>query len=185
MKSEYGNDLITIKDIAEAIAYRKTSAAINRTLRQVRHWTQNDLLQPYGEKQTGKGIPRFYEDWPAVLIAALYLELSRYGATVEILKPVAKALYEDMENGMTQLNLSLTNESMVYAQIAWKGDQYEEEETKVGIRLFNDDPDFFGGDEGMSKRPPSWIIINITNIVERIFPLPWMEPLPSAPSKSG
>ena len=89
MKLATGENLLTVKDIAECISYDRSEEGIARTLRQVRHWTQCDLLRTMSEKNPGKGVPRFYEDEPSLLIAAILFELCRYGATVDILKPVA------------------------------------------------------------------------------------------------
>ena len=85
MKMQSGAELMTIKDISEHIAFDDSDSGIERTMRQVRHWTQCDLLRTTSEKNTGKGIPRFYEVEPTLMIAAILQELTLYGATVDIL----------------------------------------------------------------------------------------------------
>lgn len=176
MKTPSGEELVTVKDIAACIAYDRSQEGISRTMRQVRHWTQCDLLRPYSAKNTGKGIPRFYVDSPTIEIAAILLEVSRYGATVDILRPVAEELYEDAES-MSNLFLATTDETEVYAQIAWEQDPRTGKFTGATVNLFNE----MDIDEGeLSAEPTSSILINMGKVINRIAPFPWIEPLPWA-----
>ena len=95
MRHDDETELLTIRDIAAVIAFGDSEAAIGRALRQVRHWTQNDLLETYGDKNTGRGVPRLYEEERTIEIAAILIELSRYGVTLEVMKPVAEELYSE------------------------------------------------------------------------------------------
>jgi hypothetical protein len=171
MKTPSGDMLVTVKDIAACIAYDRSQDGIARTMRQVRHWTQSDLLRPYSEKNTGKGIPRLYVDSPTVEIAAILLEVSRYGATVDILRPVADELYDDAEN-MDNIFLATTDETVVYAQIAWEEDPRTGKFTGATVNLFNE-MDIEDGE--MSAEPTSSIVINLGKVMHRVLPFPWYE----------
>jgi len=172
MKTPQGERLLTVKDIAECIAFDRSENGLARTLRQVQHWTQHDLLRPYSDKATGKGIPRFYVEDPTIDIAAILAELHRYGATVEILKPVSDALYEDDKEGGMYLGAALTERNS-YLQVAWQSDPRTGAFIGAKIETF-DDIDL--NDEGPQwmVEVPSSILINMTRVIQRIYPLPWM-----------
>ncbi len=176
--------LLTVKDIAKAISFSETEEGIARTIRQIRHWTQSDLLRPLSQKATGKGVPRVYEEEWTVLIAAILLELSRYGATVDILKYASNSLYEDCEEyfgghgwyvstAMTDIN--------VFLQISWTVDPISGEFVGATVMLF-DDNDLFEEGYGESEHvrqvilrdPSSSILVNLTQVADRIYPLTWM-----------
>ena len=178
METESGERLLTVKDIAECIAFDKSEDGINKTIRQVRHWTQSDLLRPYSEKTTGKGIPRLYAVEPTVHIAAFFIELTRYGVTVDILKLVSDELYEHefdefgpegwyVSTALTHMNSFL--------QVAWRTDLKTGQFIGAEINLF-DDMDIRGEDSTfLLEEPSSSILVNMTQVMERIYPLPWMD----------
>lgn len=159
---------ITIKDIAKRIAFESSDSVIERTIRQLRHWTQNDLLRTIGEKNTGKGIPRLYEDEPTLLISAILQELTLYGASIETLKPVAKALYEhwDRETGM-YFTLAL-NEGNSYLQVVWSIDSRTGKFFDAEINFF-DDIDRDAGHELLLEHPSSSVVVNMSMLTERIY----------------
>lgn len=170
MKLASGEELLTVKDIAERISFDGSEDGVARTLRQVRHWTQCDLLRTISEKNTGKGVPRFYEDEPSLLIAAILLELCRYGATVDILKPVADQLYEDwVEFGGMSMATAMTDLN-AYLQVAWTADPVTGRFTGAQIHMF-DELDQRNGEEdvGVEAQPSSSIVINMTRLTERIY----------------
>ena len=172
MEMRSGERLFTIKDIARCVAFDKSADGVARTARQVRHWTQSDLLQTVSEKSTGSGVPRLYEEEPTIEIAAILLELARYGATTEILKPVAQALYEDWTGGGDTLFLATTDEGNAYAQVAWRDDPATRKFVDAKVNLFNDfDPD--GG--AIWAEPSSSIVVNLNNVMGRVFPTPWAD----------
>lgn len=175
MKLQSGEELLTIRDIAARIAPGRTEASIARTLRQVRHWTQCDLLRTVSVKSTGKGIPRLYEEEPTLLIAAVLLELSRYGATVDILKPVAAALYDDWEDDRMYIDTASTHVN-VYLQVAWKTDPATGQFIDAEIKLFDD---LDAANTNPRDRPTlllehatSSIIVNLTNLSWASVPQP-------------
>jgi hypothetical protein len=74
----------SVKEVAAHIAFRGDPDEIRRIIRQLRHWTNCDLLIPAGNKHTGTGVSRRY-DRHEIRKAAILLELSRYGVTVDML----------------------------------------------------------------------------------------------------
>jgi hypothetical protein len=172
MEMASGETLLTLKDIAECISFDKSEHGITRTARQVRHWTQSDLLRPMTRKNTGTGIPRVYEIEPTLHIAALLLELSRYGATVDILKPVADALYDDFEEAGGNILLGETDEANVFLQVAWKEDPKTGKFVDARINIFSDF-EMLGDEAGdIDKAPSSSIVVNLNTVFSRIFPWP-------------
>ena len=168
------NRLITVKDIAECIAFDKSEVGIIRTIRQVRHWTQNDLLRPISQKETGKGVPRVYAVEPTIEIAAILLELTRYGVTVDILKPVADGLW-DTDEAILYLGSALTHINS-YLQVAWKADPETGQFSDAEFSMF-DDLDFQASNtedpSPINDSPSSSILINMSEEMGRLFPLPW------------
>ena len=167
MKMQPDVELMTIKDIAERISLDRSDRGVERTMRQVRHWTQCDLLRTVGRKNTGKGIPRLYEEEPTMLIAAILLELSLYGATVEILSPVAEGLYEHSdEDGMYLFHA--TTDVNTYLQVEWVLDPASGKFIDAEIHFF-DKLDRKDGQLLLSEYPSSSILINMTMVAERIY----------------
>jgi hypothetical protein len=76
--------LYTVKDIAAIISLDGTPDDLRKCMRQIRHWTNNDVLIPVGGKATGTGVSRVYDE-DAIYKAAMAAELVRYGVTVEML----------------------------------------------------------------------------------------------------
>lgn len=170
MKLATGENLLTVKDIAERISYDRSEEGVARTLRQARHWTQCDLLRTMSEKNTGKGVPRFYEEEPSLLIAAILFELCRYGATVDILKPVADQLYEGQDDiGGTYMSTALT-EYNAYLQVAWTADPATGRFTGALIHMFDEIDQRDGEqDAGVMAEPASSIVINMSRLTDRIY----------------
>ena len=170
-----GDVFLTIKDITQAVSPDKSVDGLNRTLRQVRHWTQCDLLRPREQKNPGKGSPRLYDEDPTIMIAAILFELNRYGATVDILKPVAEALYEDEEEtGGDVLWMAENDEANAYLQVVWIEDEQTRKFTGAAINLFHD----YGRtaeDEDLWTDPTSSVVLNLNKIAQRIHPVPWLK----------
>lgn len=164
--------LLTVKDIAGAIAFDKSEDGINKMIRQVRHWTQSDLLRPFSAKSTGKGIPRVYADRPTIEISAILLELARYGATVDILKFVSDEIYDHWEgDGGMYLFIAMTDEN-AFIEVAWKTDEATGQFIAAEINMFDE----FSDDQSrLYNTASSSLVINLTNVMDRIYPLPWQE----------
>lgn len=99
IRYHHGKLVLTAKDIAIAIAFKKDRGGFPKALRQVKHWTDKGLLRPITDLDTGSGIAREYVDEPTVLIAAILQELVLLGCTIEQLLPVTDLLYDEFENG--------------------------------------------------------------------------------------
>jgi hypothetical protein len=164
---ESGEELLTVKDIAARITFDRSDDGIARTMRQVRHWTQCDLLRTTSEKHTGKGIPRLYEDEPTVEIAAILLELQRYGATVDILKHVSDELFAhwDDEGGMYILGSGTDID--VFIQVSWKSDPKTGKFIGAEVHMFDEMDDENDGGK-IDNKPDSSVVINMTNVMGRI-----------------
>jgi len=158
--------LLTLKDVANYVAIDKTTAGLNRTMRQIRHWTQCDLLRTENPKSSGSGIPRLYAEEPSVFIAAMLLEVSRYGATVDILRPLAEELYEDWEGTQEHFFFAETNEGIVYAQISWAQDPETGRFVDAQLHLFNEEEDH--PEDWLKSEPSSSILVNLNQVMERV-----------------
>lgn len=166
MKTDNGDRLVTVKDIAECIAFDKSPHGVSRTIRQVRHWTQCDLLRPFSEKETGKGVPRLYLEEPTLEFSAFLLEFSRYGATVDILKFVADELYNHWrdEDGF-YIHTAFGADINAYMQVAWDTDPATGRFVGAEVNFFDEqDRDLI-----LLSEPSSSILINMAKIIKRIF----------------
>jgi hypothetical protein len=167
MRLESGEELLTIKDIASWISFDRSEEGIARTLRQVRHWTQCDLLRTVSEKNTGKGVPRFYRLEPDLYIAAILIELSRYGVTADVMKPVSDELYDEWyEQGGFYLHAFLTDVN-AFLQASWTADPKSGRLTDAHVHLFvaaeiESEPTF-------DPAPSSSVLINMTLVMTRVY----------------
>ena len=163
---------MTLKDIAHCVtrdgapSFSHSPEGIAKNMRRIRHWTQNDLLKPYGKKATGKGIPRFYVEEPTLQIAGVLEELSRFSAALEVLKPVADELYEGWEGGSPYLYSAMTDLD-VFLQVSWHSDPHTAEISGASIILWDamDDPP----NQKPDPRPASSVLINMSQVTERVF----------------
>lgn len=157
----------TVKDIAEAISFGTSQDAIARTARQVKYWTQCDLIKPANLKQSGRGYPRLYEDEGTYEIAAILQELTLYGITLDKLKPVSDYIYKYFEEFlMGPLFAALTHEGEGFLHIDWNIDQETGEFGQPEMFLYDTvDPD---DDEAFLPKSSSSITLNLNKIVDRI-----------------
>jgi len=171
MKMQSGVDLMTVKDISEYIAFDGSDSGIERTMRQVRHWTQCDLLRTASMKNTGKGIPRLYEEEPTMWIAAILQELTLYGATVDILKPVADELYDHWDNEAGMYLWSAQTDINAFLQVTWTLDPKTGKFCDANIHMF-DDMDKKAGENLLDEHPSSSVVVNMSMVSERIYNTP-------------
>lgn len=118
-KSIMDGPLYSVKDVAALIA-RGSADQPARLIRQIRHWTANDLLIPVGGKNTGTGVSRMY-DVTGVRCAAILLELSRYGITVGQLEGFAE--WAAMLSGSNEWLAAFTGEQDVFLSMSWEADE--------------------------------------------------------------
>ncbi len=128
-------------------------------------WTQSDLLRPYSQKNTGSGVPRMYDEHPTLLIAGLLFELTRYGATVDILKPVADYLNKYW-NGEVPIAKAGTDLGKTFAHVSWRDDPETGQFTDATLNLFSEDE--LGEVGEPSLDPSSSILVNLDRVADRI-----------------
>lgn len=112
-----GDETYSVKGVAERIAYKGDADEIRKIIRQLRHWTNADLLTPLGEKHTGTGVSRQY-DADEVRKAAILLELSRYGVTVEMLEGFDE--WTSLLRGTDRWKKAAEGKGEYFLQMAWE-----------------------------------------------------------------
>lgn len=131
--------LLSAKDVAMVIAYPGLTDGLARSMRQIRHWTQCDLLKTANSKHTGRGRSRLYEEEPTIFIAALFMELARFGITVDKMKPLADWIYEDFEADSDGIfSGGMTDEWQSYITIDWNIDPKTGDFGEPSIRTYSD-----------------------------------------------
>ncbi|WP_374631659.1 hypothetical protein [Ferrovibrio sp.] len=81
----------TLKELATLLSPQKDAEAVSRLARQLRHWTNEDLLQTVGAKHTGTGVSRRYAP-EQVRLAAILMELNRYHVPITVLSECFETL---------------------------------------------------------------------------------------------
>lgn len=166
MEIDSGTEFLSIKDIARRIARRDSDAEFDKAMRQVRHWTQHDLLKPFTPKNTGTGIARLYEKDPTLEFAAIFGELVRYGIGVDVLKPISEALYEEWDDYRLPFLVAET-EGDSYLQVSLKEDPETGKLVGAEINFFLKDS---AGEEGViDPDPDSSIVINLSRLTDRLY----------------
>lgn len=178
MSQAPGERLFTIKDIARAVALDKSEHGIAKAMRQIRHWTAHDILRPVGGKDTGTGVARVYREEPTINVAAVLLEVSRYGATVDILKIISPVLYDAADGGHGPIFEGAAADVWEsFAQISWGEDFKTGKLIDPQIHFFSIDDDY-EPNSTLSSDPQSSIVINLNKVFSRIYPLPWAKKMP-------
>ena len=107
----------TLKEIASILGQIQPGSDAAKIGRQVRHWTVHGLLNP-AERHTGRGRDRSYL-LHEIRKAAMYLELSRYGMTVGLLKGVGDWL-DFLEREKSPLwEFAKAKRYRVFIEITW------------------------------------------------------------------
>lgn len=104
----------SVREVAEKLTPEGDEGERLRLIRQIRHWTNADLLRPQGKKHTGTGVSRKYGP-EEVRKAAILRELWRYGMTVTQLEGMGEYLddlsgdpsWADAANGKRAVYLEL------------------------------------------------------------------------------
>ncbi len=166
--THHGKYVLTAKDIAEAIRYRKDRNGFNKALRQVKHWTNSGLLKPVTPLDTGTGISREYVEAPTVLIAAILQELTALGLTVDMMLPIAERLYDDFENGDPDwaMDGAMTGEWLSFLNLEMETDD-KGRLTLKNIRLFSTHPESPPLKDSMPQSGGS-ILVNLPKIASRV-----------------
>lgn len=159
------------KDVARAIAHPGLPDGVARAMRQVRHWTQHDLLRTISDKNTGRGRSRLYDEESAVFIAAILSELTRFGITVEKMRPLAELLYEDFYADSEGIYAgAITGEWEGYILIDWNVDPITGAFGEPRVQPFSDAPDMDYHVELADVLPKSSsaTVINVNQVLERL-----------------
>jgi hypothetical protein len=90
---------LTVSGIAKAILWRSSplgdAGELQKIMRQLRHWTQSDVLRPVSGLYIGTGRSREYAV-ETVMVAAVLSELSNLGMTIGTLKSAAADVLYDV-----------------------------------------------------------------------------------------
>ena len=155
--------LYTVKDVAAIIAHDPDPASVNKIIRQVRHWTNNDLLFTLGGKDTGTGVSRVY-DADGVRLAAILLDLTRYGITVDMLEGIDEWISDRAESD--EWAAAVEGREDYFLQFAW-----EPGEDKGGTWFPGLDGGLLCRKEFLKKSGfniASVIVVNVTAIFQRL-----------------
>lgn len=161
-------DLYSVKRVAEMIAPDLLPETIGRVMRQIRHWTNSDVLSPVGPKQTGTGVSRVY-DLHGVHKAAILQELTEHGVTVDMLAGFDE--WADASKHSRYWKLALEDNGPFFIAATWPHGR-----TQAGAWYVIDDDTLFAFVTGVSEvkkhkelsSVASMILINIGEIFSRI-----------------
>ncbi|HEY9079478.1 hypothetical protein [Magnetovibrio sp.] len=154
--------LFNVKRVARIICRIDDDKALEQTVRKIRHWTNSDILSTVGEKNTGTGVSRMYDE-NAVYIAALMLEITRYGITVDMLETFEEWISECWEE-TDDWEEAKSGQREVIFQLGWQDN---------GSGFFcpvRDDKELFWKPNGGAEREAytSSIVVNVTNVFKRL-----------------
>lgn len=107
----------SVRELVDHLAPEGDEEEKLRLLRQVRHWTNADLLTPLGGKNTGTGTSRKYGP-DEVRKAAILRELSRFGLTVTKLEGMGE--YLDYLAEGDEWRDAVTGKRAIYLEMLWE-----------------------------------------------------------------
>lgn len=151
-----------VKRVAQIITGSTDEAAVDQAIRKIRHWTNSDVLSPIGDKHTGTGVSRLYDE-NAVYIAALLLETTRYGVTVDMVDTFEDWVKACWEEDNLWEEAKHGNSELVF-QLGWHEDgsgfsRHVSEELPLFWKPFGAGDDYFY---------TSSIVINATNVFRKM-----------------
>ena len=149
-------ELYSVKDVAALIGATKGESQA-RIMRQVRHWTQHDLLHPVTGKSTGTGTSRLY-DAHAVRCAVILHEFARYGIPLINLDGFDE--WTDAVSQDPRWKAAITGKREVFITMAWVADGG----SAWGFAADEPTLTAFRSDQGFS----SAIVINLTRLFSRL-----------------
>ncbi len=165
----------TLKEVAAALSRSGAPGDVDRIARQVRHWTQCDLLQPVGKKYTGTGVSRRYTA-DEVRKAAILAELSHFRVPVTILD--APFAHSDEVFLGEEWEIAIAGKRPVYLEMAWTEDGTSRWRMAVDwprLLFINPPVARETKEEGRDdvtvmdpERPTSMILINLTETFARL-----------------
>lgn len=151
-----------VKRVAQIITGSTDDSVIDQTIRKIRHWTNSDILSPIGDKNTGTGVSRLYDE-NAVYTAALLLETTRYGVTVEMIDTFEDWIKECWEDDDLWEEAKREDSELVF-QLGW-----HEDGSGFYRQVSEENPLFWkprgAGDDYFYT---SSIVINATNVFRKM-----------------
>lgn len=154
----------SVKDVARAIAYQRDPETIQKVIRQVRHWTNHDLIRPIGDKTTGTGVSRIY-DADGVRGAAIAQEHISWGLTAEDLCTLGESL--DDWRTTKEWNDAVEGRKAIFMRVSWDR-RADVLMTQINQKQIQSWPDFPGNEITGPIRPVSALTINLTALFKGI-----------------
>lgn len=154
--------IYTLKEIATLLSPSDDAETVEKLARQIRHWTNLDLLCPIGKKHTGTGISRRY-DLDELRKAAILVELAHYRVPVTVLDDGFVDMIENYQR-RAEWNAAVTGEKLVYLIFAFNDDEIE-------FQLFaepNPHPMLASSSDSRSVEWISAITINLTRLFKKL-----------------
>lgn len=154
-----------VKRVAQIITGSGDDKSVEQTMRKIRHWTNSDILSPIGDKHTGTGVSRLYDE-DAVYIAALLLEITGYGVTVEKLESFEEWIHDLSEDFLEWYEAREDVGELVF-QLAWDedGSGFYRPVKEGGPLLWQIK---FGKGKDETVKFTSSILINVTNVFQKM-----------------
>lgn len=141
-------DGLTVKQLAKRIAPSAEREEVERTIRQLRHWTASRALIPVGGVHTGPGRHRRYAE-DQVYIGAVLAEMASYGLPIGMLWLVSMTLHSfltppsehpkmaGLHEAHKLWNQAVAGHGRVYLRFCGKVGDDPEHISDGGIRLFD------------------------------------------------
>lgn len=106
----------SVRELVDLVAADDDEAGKLRLLRQVRHWTNEDLLTPIGQKHTGTGNARKYGA-DEVRKAAILRELASFGIPVATYEGMGESL--DFHARRAEWKDAITGKDSIFLEMLW------------------------------------------------------------------
>ena len=165
----------TVKQLAERITPGGTPEELERTIRQLRHWTSSMALMPASAVHTGQGRARVYSD-SQMYVAAVLVEMGRYGLPIRVVGLVGSTLlyyYMKYPKGSSNplhdechalLHDAIAGPRRVYLRFSLEVGQNPEEEIKaIGMSIFEAE-----GILAVPKDSASAFVVDLTELFSRL-----------------
>lgn len=153
-------NLFSVKQVAAKISYTGEPEEINRLCRKIRHWTESEILSPFGPIKTGTGVSRVYDEH-GVRMAAILLDLTRHGVKTDML-----VQFEEWVDGITTMpewTAAVNGKDDLVIQFSWS----ESEDGFVSYRPLVGRYDKLVWDN-MGEPISSAIVVNFRSVFARI-----------------
>tara|TARA_R110002074_G_C12554346_1_gene666932 strand:+ start:5400 stop:5903 length:504 start_codon:yes stop_codon:yes gene_type:complete len=106
----------SVRELVDLVAADDDEGGKLRLLRQVRHWTNENLLFPIGEKHTGTGVARKYGP-DEVRKAAILRELVSFGIPVATYEEMGESL--DYYTRQSEWKDAISGKDAIFLEMLW------------------------------------------------------------------